>query len=128
MHFYWSNKPATSSGQSGIRATTVDYTPFLRNLVLLSGPENTVVPRQGTRLLLTDNGYAITAWRLTKNLTPAQGKINSIEAFDSKIPDGFEIELLISVHTSKVAPKSPPGIDGVIQRRLFTLKHVYVQF
>ena len=129
-HFANQRPSATSSRRRGNRATAVDNRPFLRNLVLLSGPEDTIVPRQRARLLLIEHGHGITACRFTKNLTPAQVEINIIEAFDGKIPAGVEIELLMSVHTSLVAPTLAPGqcgIDGVILHRLFKQKPVYVR-
>lgn len=108
----------------------VDERPFLRDLILLSGPGDTVVPCQGARLLLTEHGHVITACRFIKSLTPAQVEVNIIEAFGSKIPAGVDIELLMSVHTSLVAPTlahGQLGIDSVILHRLFRQKPVYIR-
>ena len=108
----------------------VDERPFLRDLILLSGPGDTVVPRQGARLLLTEHGHVITACRFTKSLTPAQVEVNIVEAFGGKIPAGVDIELLMSVHTSLVAATlahGQLGIDGVILHRLFRQKPVYIR-
>lgn len=120
----------SSSRRRGSRPAAVDNRPFLRDLVLLSGPDETLVPRQGARLSLMENGHVITACRFTKDLSPALVETTIIEAFEGKIPRGVDIELLMSVHTSLVAPTLAPGqwgIDGVILHRLFKQKPVYVR-
>ena len=112
------------------RVTVIDNKPFLRDLILLSGPDETSVPRQGARVLLVENGHVINACRFTKDLSDALVETTIIEAFEGKIPPNVDIELLMSVHTSLVQPTLAPGqcgIDGVILHRLFKQKPVYVR-
>ena len=61
------------------RTAAIDKKPFLRDLILLSGPDETTVPRQGARVLLTQNGHVINACRFTKDLSAALVEITIIE-------------------------------------------------
>ena len=63
-------------------------------------------------------------------MSESQIETQIMEAFDGKIPDLVDIELLMSVHTALVVPTLAPGqrgIDGVILHRLFKDKPVYVR-
>ncbi len=107
-----------------------DTRPFMRDLVLLSGPDDSVVPRQGSRLTLMEKGHVISGCRFNKAMNAAQVQLAIIEAFDGKIPDGVDIELLVSMHTSLVVPSLAPGqhgIDGAMVQRLYQNKPVYIR-
>jgi hypothetical protein len=104
-------------------------TPFMRDLILLAGPKDTVVPRQGSKLLLIEHGHVITACQFRKDMNPAQVLTEIAMAFGEKLLD-VDIEILMSVHSSLVVPTLAPGqdgIDGVILHRLFKEKPVYVR-
>ena len=77
---------------------------FLRDLVLLSGPNDTVVPRQGARVLLSELGHIINGCQFTKNMSAAQVETRIMEVFDGKIPNLVDIEPLMSVHNALVLP------------------------
>ena len=120
-----STRPAKKS-----KVTCGDNRAFLRDLVLLSGPNDTVVPRQGARVLLSENGHIINGCQFTKSMSAAQVETRIMEVFDGKIPNLVDIELLMSVHNSLVIPNLAPdqkGIDGVIVHRLFKNKPVYIR-
>jgi hypothetical protein len=104
-------------------------TPFMRDLILLAGPKDTVVPRQGSKLLLIEHGHVITACQFRKDMNPAQVLTEIAMAFSDKLLD-VDIENLMSVHSSLVVPTLAPGqdgIDGVILHRLFKEKPVYIR-
>lgn len=112
------------------KANVGDNKPFMRDLVLLSGPDDQVVPRQGTRLALNERGHVISGCRFTKGQSMIEVERTIIEAFDGKIPPGVDIELLISVHASLVVPSLAPGqdgIDGAMLQRLYRNKPVYIR-
>ena len=112
------------------KANISENKPFLRDLVLLSGPDDQVVPRQGTRLALNEKGHVISGCRFTKGQSMIEVERSIIEAFEGKIPPGVDIELLISVHASLVVPSLAPGqdgIDGVMLHRLYRNKPVYIR-
>ena len=107
-----------------------DNRAFLRDLVLLSGPNDTVVPQQGARVLLSENGHIINGCQFTKSMSAAEVETRIMEVFDGKIPNLVDIELLMSVHNALVIPNLTPdqkGIDGVIVHRLFKNKPVYIR-
>ena len=112
------------------RPKVTDTRPFMRDLVLLSGPDDTIVPRQGSRLTLMEKGHVISGCRFTKAMNAVQVYLAIIEAFDGKIPDGVDIELLVSMHTLLVVPtlgSGQYGIDGAILQRLYQNKPIYVR-
>ena len=102
----------------------------MRDLVLSLGPDDSVVQRQGNRLTLMEKGHVISGCRFNKAMNVAQVQRAIIEAFDGKIPDGVDIELLVSMHTSLVVPSLAPGqhgIDGAMVQRLYQNKPVYIR-
>ncbi|XP_046858287.1 uncharacterized protein LOC124451710 [Xenia sp. Carnegie-2017] len=128
--YFPASRPAARSRTRRTRSSTaIDNRPFLRDLILLSGPKDNTVPRQGTRLMLVENGHMISGCRFSKDLSAAAVETNIMMAFDGKIPHGTDIELLTSVHSTLVAPTLAPGqtLDGVILHRLYAQKPVYVR-
>ncbi len=91
--------------------------------MLLGGPNDTTVPRQGAR-------HIINGCQFTKSMSAAEIETRITEVFDGKIPNLVDIELLVSVDTTLVKPNLAPdqlGIDGVILHRLFKNKPVYIR-
>ena len=112
------------------KPSAIDNRQFMRDLILLGGPDTVRVPRQGTRLALMESGHMISGCKFTKGMTAAQVEIAIVEALDGKIPPGVDIEILMSMHTSLVALSLAPGqqgIDGAIVQRLFQTKPIYVR-
>ena len=127
--FFRGKHPLPSARREGKRSTA-DNKPFMRDLVLLSGPDDRVVPRQGTRPTLNERGHVISGCRFTKSQSVIEVARTILEAFDGKIPPGVDIELLISVHSSLVVPSLAPGqlgIDGAMLQRLYRNKPVYIR-
>ena len=60
--------------------------PFMRHLVLLSGPGDNSVLRQGTRLAINQRGHIIFGCRFTKSQSTIEVEQAMFEAFDGKIP------------------------------------------
>lgn len=120
-----------ASRRRGQRTSSVDNKPFMRDLILLSGPNDTVVPRQGARLALMENGHVITGCKFTKGQSDTEVETTIMIAFEGKIPEvGVDIELLTSMHTTLVKPSLAPGqngIDGTILQRLYKNKPVYIR-
>ena len=103
---------------------------FLCDLVLLPGPAVNVVPRQGKRVALTENGHVLNACQFSKAMNEVQVESTIMEAFGETIPPLVDIEILMSVHNKLVKPTLAPGqegITGVILHRLFKNKPVYVR-
>ena len=126
----FSGQRPSNSSRKPKKPNAIDSRPFMRDLILLAGPETNVIPRQGTRLALMENGHVITGCKFTKGMNAAQVLITIVEAFDGKIPQGVDIEIMMSMHTKLVAPTLAPGqlgIDGAILQRLFQTKPIYVR-
>ncbi len=105
--------------------------PFLRDLVLLTGPEDTIVPRQGVRVWLSEHGHILSGFEFYKEWNACQVELAIKEAFEDKIPAHTDFEILMSIHSSLVAPNLAPGqkgLNGVMIHRIFKgLKPVYVR-
>lgn len=102
----------------------------MRDLVLLCGPDDATVPRQGTHLALNERGHVISGCRFTKSQSMTDVERTIIEAFDGQIPPGVDIKLLIPVHSALVVPSLAPGqrgIDGAMLQRLYRTKPVYIR-
>ena len=130
--FFPAARPPLRRGRNRQRNNALqcaDNRPFIRDLILLSGPGENLVPRQGSRLVLMENGHILSGCRFTKNLSAAAVETNIIQAFEGKIPPSVDIELLTSIHSNLVAPSLAPGqlLDGVMLHRIFKQKPVYVR-
>ena len=89
---------ATSSRTSRLgRRGTIG--PFTRDLILLSGPDDKNVLRQGTKVFLQESGHIINAFQFMKEWSDVELILQIAEAFKDKIPTGTEFEILHSVHT-----------------------------
>lgn len=118
-------------GTNIVRKTrSPNNSPFLCDLVLLPGPSSSVVPRQGSKLLLMEQGHVLSACEFSKGMTEIQVETIILQAFVDKIPSHVDIEILTSAHSKLVKPALAPGqqgISGVILNRLFRNKPVYVR-
>ena len=119
-HYFPAARPTARSrsrrGREQPSPPAIDNPPFLRDLILLSGPDESIVPRQGAHLVLMENGHVIMGCSFTKSLSAAAVETNIIMAFDGKIPPVVDIQLLTSVHSCLVAPTLAPGqqLDGIM--------------
>ena len=112
------------------RSKAKESTPFLCDLILLAGPAEKVVPRQGRRIALTEHGHVLSACQFSKAMNEVQVETTIMEAFGETIPALVDIEIVMSVHNKLVKPTLAPGqegITGVILHRLFRNKPVYVR-
>ena len=99
---------ATSSRTSRLgRRGTIG--PFTRDLILLSGPDDKNVPRQGTKVFLQESGHIINAFQFMKEWSDVELILQTAEAFKDKIPTGTDFEILHSVHTTLVTPTLASG-------------------
>eukprot|EP00794_Sanderia_malayensis_P017175 gene17175-18904_t len=103
--------------------------PFLRDIVLLSGPNNDLVPRQSTKLWLSEHGHVMSGIELQKQWTSEQVVDCLRNAFDDKLTGLTTIEILMSVHTKLLPPTIAPGqsLNGMMVFRIFKEKPIYVR-
>ena len=76
-----SQRQRTRRARDLSRPKVADTRPFLRDLVLLSGPNDSVAPRQGSRLTLMEKGHIISGCRFHKAMNAAQVLLAIVEAY-----------------------------------------------
>ena len=87
--------------------TAIPKGPFLRDLVLLGGPDDTFVPRQGLKLILIEHGHIISAAQFDKSMSEIDVEVVIKEAFEKKIPPLVDFEILMSVGSSQMSTETP---------------------
>ena len=92
-------------------------------------PRDKIVPRQGARLWLSEHGHILTGFQFYKEWKDCQVETSIKEAFNEKIPDHTDFEILMSVHSALVTPTLAPGqkLDGILIHRIFKNKPLYVR-
>ena len=103
--------------------------PFMRDVILLTGPDVNKVPRQGKRVWLMENGFMISGFELQKEWSECVVEACLREAFEEKIPIGVDFEILMPVHSTLVKPTLAPGqsLNGVMVHRVFKEKPIYIR-
>lgn len=95
------------------------------------GSATNFVLRQGTEVILMDQGHVISACRFIKEMHEVQIEATIADrGLGWKISPLVDIEILTSVHTKLVKPTiapGQPGLDDIIQHRIFKSKSVYVR-
>ena len=102
--------------------------PFMRDVILLTGPRVNSVPRQEKRVWLTENGFVISGFQLQKEWSEFVVEASLREAFEEKIPAGVDFEILMAVHSTLVKPTLAPGqgLNGIMVHRIFKEKPIYI--
>ena len=104
--------------------------PFLRDIILLSGPDDKDIPRQGSKVFLQENGHIISAFEFQKEWSDIDVELEIRKAFQGTLPDDVDIEIVHSVHTTLLQPTLAPGqyLTGSVINRVFTNnKPVYIR-
>ena len=101
---------------------------FYKEIVLLTGPNDTVTPRQGTKLYLKRNKQIVRGVQFSKQWSEDQVTQQVKSLFGSKLPE-CSFEFLESVYTDLVPPTLPPGesFNGMMFYTTFRDKIVYVR-
>ena len=98
--------------------------------MLLTGPEDRIVPRQGVRVWLSEHGHILSGFEFYKEWNACQVELAIKDAFEDKIPTHTDFEILMSIHSSLVTPTLAPGqkgLTGVMIHRIFKGKPIYVR-
>ena len=101
-------------------------------LILLAGvagPDVNIVPRQGARVQLMENGHIICGFELLKEWKNYDVEMHIRSAFVDKLPDDVDIEILMSVHNTLHTPSLPPNQtpSGFMVHKVFKDKPIYVR-
>ena len=103
--------------------------PFIRDIILLARPNVNIVPRQGARVQLMENGHIISGFEMMKEWKDYDVELHIREAFGDKLPDGVDIEILVSVHNTLHVPSLPPNqtLSGFMVHKVFKDKPIYIR-
>ena len=102
--------------------------PFLKDVVLLRGPLDDKVPRQGTRVWLMENKHIESGVQFQKEWDNHMLLSFIKGLFPSKLID-IDIEILMPVHFKLVPPTLGPrqAFTGYIVQKIFKDKPTYVR-
>ncbi len=103
--------------------------PFRKDLILLCGPNDDLVPRQGHKLYLAENQHIIREVLFMKQWSATDVMEKIKEILRGRLKGCEEIELLESVHRKVVPPTIQPGdaLDGERISKIFKEKPIYVR-
>ena len=74
----FSGQRPSNSSRRRKKPSAIDSRPFMRDLILLAGPDDNVTPRQGTRLALMEKGHMISGCKFTKGMNAAYNNYRGI--------------------------------------------------
>ena len=119
----------TFRGKGKGKGKSIVKGPFMKDVILLPGPNVNKVPRQTKRVWLMENGFVISGFQLQKEWSACVVEASLRGAFDEKIPPLVDFEILMPIHTTLVKPSLTPGQDlnGVMVHRVFKEKPIYVR-
>ena len=103
--------------------------PFIKDVILLGGPDHENVPRQGARLWLMENGHVVAAATFRKEWDE-KALLDFLKSlFPSKLGAFDDVEVVMSVHSRLMAPILAPGqaLSGFLLQKVFKDKPVYVR-
>ena len=117
------------SSRGGKRKGATSSGSFSRDVILLSGPDDEDVPRQGNRVFLQESGHVIMAFPFEKEWSDLEVELKIREAFQDIIPRLVDFEILQSVHTKLLRPTLAQGqyLTGAMIHRIFRDKPIYVR-
>lgn len=120
---------SSSNSQRQAKKKKVPSGPFIRDIILLSGPEVNVVPRQSVKVQLMESGHIIYGFQLMKEWKDFDVEINIRSAFGEKLADNVDIEILMSVHNTLHPPCIPPNqtLNGFMVHKVFKDKPIYIR-
>ncbi|XP_020895639.1 uncharacterized protein LOC110234590, partial [Exaiptasia diaphana] len=102
---------------------------FIKDVILLGGPEDDKVPRQGLRVLLSENNHIVSGATLRKEwgFPTVIDYLKSL--FPSKLGEFDEITILMPVHSKLLEPNLPPGqqLSGFMIQKVFKDRPVYIR-
>ena len=83
--------------------------PFIKDVILLGGPDHEIVPQQGTRLWFMENGHVVAAATFRKDWDE-NALLDFLKSlFPSKMGAFDDVEVVMSVHSRLLAPILTPS-------------------
>lgn len=102
---------------------------FVKDVILLGGPDQDTVPRQGARVWLMENGHIVAGAVFRKEWSEKALHDFLKSLFPSKLEAFDDFELVMSVHSRLMAPVLAPGqaLSGFLLQKVFKDKPVYIR-
>jgi len=103
--------------------------PFIKDVILLGGPDQENVPQQGAWLWLMENGHVLVAATFQKEWN-GKALPNFLKVlFPSKLGAFDDVEIVMSVHSRLMAPILAPAqaLSSFLLQKVFKDKPVYVR-
>ena len=101
----------------------------MKDVILLGGPDDDKVPRQGIRVWLMENQHILSGVQFQKEWD-YDTLISFIKGlFPSKLTSSDYIKILLSVHFKLIVPTLAPGqsLSGFVLQKIFKDKPVYIR-
>ncbi|XP_028409260.1 uncharacterized protein LOC114531853 [Dendronephthya gigantea] len=120
------NFPQTNRGRKKDKPATGAFT---KDVILLSGPNDTTVPRQGSRVWLMEHHHILSGVQLRKEWDSDKLLSFLKQLFPSKLMDSDDVEILLSVHSKLLPPTLAPGqsLSGFVLQKIFKDKPLYIR-
>ncbi|XP_063794594.1 uncharacterized protein LOC134949797 [Pseudophryne corroboree] len=102
---------------------------FIKELILLSGPNIDNVLKQGKKQELHEVGHIVNAFEFNKYWSEEEVYENVRKAFSMKLEDDIEIHMLMPCHNKLVKPllMENQRLTGLMISKIFKQKSVYIQ-
>eukprot|EP00794_Sanderia_malayensis_P016371 gene16371-18013_t len=106
-----------------------DSGPFVKDVVLLAGPDESIVPRQSARVFLMEKNLIVAGAQFLKEFDNKQLLQKVRNLFPSILKDGDELEILMPVYFKLLPPNLPPGqlLNGCMVTKIFKDKPLYIR-
>lgn len=123
--FTRSRKGQTYKGKG---TSTKENRLYYKEVVLLTGNNDTITPRQGVKLYLKQNNQIVRGVQFSKDWSQQQICDKERHLFEKKL-EHFNFEFVESVYTELVPPTLPPSekYDGTMLYTSFKEKILYVR-
>ena len=117
------------SGSKKGKPAKIPNGPFMKDGILLGGPEDNRVPRQGSRVWLMENGHVICGAQFMKEWDAKTLQDFFKSLFPSLGEFDDDVEVLMSVHSRLMAPVLAPGqvLTGFMVQKVFKDKPIYIR-
>ena len=117
------------SGSKKGKPAKIPNGPFMKDVILLGGPEDNRVPRQGSRVWLMENGHVICGAQFMKEWDAKTLQDFFKSLFPSLGEFDDDVEVLMSVHSRLMAPVLAPGqvLTGFMVQKVFKDKPIYIR-
>ena len=115
--------------KKGKPSSKTPHGPFIKDVVLLGGPQHENVPRQGARAWLMQNGHVVSGAQFLKEWDESTLHDFLKSLFPTRLGDFDDIEVLMPVHSRLMAPVLAPGqvLSGFLLHKVFKDKPVYIR-